>query len=196
MKHLTDEQISELIDGFIVLNSEQESHLKNCSECNQKLKEWQNISQCIKKLPRETVSVELSNQIVRRLSEVGHEPQRMVPLPLFYPRYKLLIFMGVFMFLLVFSVSFVFYHIYTTNPLNNQTKSISSVLPQIASNDDRSISGPSEEILLEEEAMNNINGYYLQIEPLDEELHDITVSELIMYLIEDTDEYTFSELSL
>ncbi|MGC8845354.1 MAG: anti-sigma factor family protein [Candidatus Hydrogenedens sp.] len=198
MTHLTDEQISELLDGFRVLNQKQQEHLQSCPECMEKLKEWRSISQCVQNLPLPQVSDEFTSRINYKINSIREDTPKRV-FPSIQWKYTFLISSIMAILLIVFGSLIINYNNYeNTNILNHGNVQPASAVGPIASNNGTSTNNLAitEEIPGEENILNSISEQYINSEPFDEELHNITISELLLSLAEETEEYNISDVSL
>ncbi len=196
MKHLTDEQISELLDGLIVLTPRQQEHLHHCPECKKKLEEWQNISHLLQKLPLQSAPDKITAKISHEINSLKQQPQK-VYFPSFNWNLKSPIFAMTIILFFICGIS-ILYYIYedknTTDTTNIQ--STSTVSPIATNNNYSNNVSIVEEVPIEENILNRIGEQYIQSEPFEEELHEITISELLLSLAEETEEYNISDVSL
>jgi len=196
MKHLTDDQISELLDGLIVLTKRQQEHLHFCPECKKKLKEWQSISNSLQNLPLQTAPDKISAKISHEINFLKQQPQKMY-FPLLYWNYRSFALPMTTVCFLILGFS-IFYYTYKNRNVTDTTSiQPPSTVSAIASNNNYvNTSSVLEEISIEENILNDIGEEYLQSEPFEEELHEITISELLLSLAEETEEYNISDISL
>lgn len=197
MTHLTDEQISDLLDGFRILDQKQQEHLQHCPECMKRLNEWQIVSQYVRNLPVQSASDELTSRINCKINSIQKDFKKRV-FPHIQWNYIFLVSSVAVILLIVFGISIVYYNYDNKDILNNgSSQSISPVGP-IASNNNESVDNPdvTEKIFDEDSILNSISEQYINLEPFEEELHSITISELLLSLAEEIEEYNISDVSL
>ncbi len=197
MTHLTDEQISELLDGFRVLNQKQQEHLQHCPECMKKLNEWQSISQYVQNLPIQPAPDELTSRINYKINSIRKVYRKRV-FPSIQWNYTFLISSVTVILLIIFGITIVYYNYDSKTVLDNGNSQPVSVVGPIASNNNESMDDLAimEKVPIEENILNSISEQYINSEPFEEELHDITISELLLSLAEETEEYNISDVSL
>lgn len=197
MKHLTDEQISELLDGLIVLTQKQREHLYHCSECKKKLEEWQRISHSLQSLPLQSAPDRITVKISHKINSSKQQPLK-VYLPSYNWNYKSLVFAMTTLLFLIFGIS-IFYYTYENRNITVTTNSQSTAtIGPIASNNHEytNTSSVTEEVPIEDNILSDIGEQYIQSESFEEELHEITISELLLSLAEEIEEYNISDVSL
>lgn len=196
MKHLTDEQISELLDGLIVLTQRQQEHLHYCPECKKKLEEWQSMSNFLQNLPLQSAPDKIKAKISHEINFLKQQPQK-VYFPFFNWNYKSLIFAMTTLLSLILGIS-ILYYTYENKNVTDTTniQSTSPVGPIATNNTFINNSSIVEEALIEENILNGIGEQYILPEPFEEELHEITISELLLSLVEEIEEYNISDVYL
>ncbi len=198
MKHLTDEQISELLDGFLVLSPKQQEHLQNCTECRRKFEEFQSISWLLQKLTLETVPERVTSRIAHQISSLGQNYSTKI-VPSYRWSYGFVIPSVVIALLLIIGISYVYFDYRNSNIV---VKEDTPSFPQkniIAknNNDTNQTSNKVEmETIMEDNLLDSISEEYLRSEPFEEELHSITIAELLLSLAEETEEYNINDISL
>lgn len=75
-KHLTDLEISELLDGFYTLTPKQKEHIEHCSLCRQRLDEWRNLSLAIQQLPNIEPRNAINENILIRIKDINIQEQQ------------------------------------------------------------------------------------------------------------------------
>ncbi|GEM_PF-1243463 len=198
MKHLTDEQISELLDGFLLLNQTQNEHLQNCSDCRKRLEEWRNISYYVQNLPLQSAPDAITSKIAYQINAVKNTSYK-VRTPSLQWNYKLLATSLAFLFLLIIGISFIYYNYENQNLTNTNTSQSISTIGPVARNDNnynQNNSITAIEPFSEENILSSISEQYIYSEPFEEDLHEITISELLLSLAEETEEYDISDISL
>ncbi|HOQ31170.1 MAG TPA: hypothetical protein PLA12_01520 [Candidatus Hydrogenedens sp.] len=197
MTHLTDEQISELLDGFCVLNQKQQEHLQHCPECKKKLEEWQSISICVQNLPVQSVPDELTSRINYKINSIQKDFRRSY-FPSIQWNYKFLASSIAVILLIIFGITVIYNNYDSEKTLDKGNSQPVSDIGPIASNNNGTVDNPSitEQISMEDNILNSISEQYINLEPFEEELHDITISELLLSLAEETEEYNISDVSL
>ncbi len=192
MKHLTDEQISELLDGFITLNDKQREHLKSCSECTKKLEEWHKITQCVQSLPLTSLSEEVFLKISHEIKLAEDNPSQPTFTPFKKWNYKLITASVMCLLLVMLGIPLLYNYYYPTDEITD-TNIPQTVVEanQIASNN-INISNQEEEILTDRDIFMNLSEEYANTEPIKEELYSITISDLMLSLAEESDMFDTS----
>ncbi len=193
MRHLTDEQISELLDGFITLSDKQQKHLKSCPECTKKLEEWHHISQYVQCLPLASLSEEASLKISREIKQVEDNPYQPILAPFKKWNYKLITASAMCLLLVLVGIPWVYNYYYQTEETTNTAVSTQTTTEtnQIASNNANTVI-QEEETLTDRDIFMNLSEEYTDMEPVKEELYSITISDLMLSLAEETDMFNTS----
>ncbi|HOK08557.1 MAG TPA: hypothetical protein PLT82_01445 [Candidatus Hydrogenedens sp.] len=193
MRHFTDEEISELIDGLIVLNDNQREHLHQCGECSEKLAEYRKISTTLQDLPIVPISDEVSKKISQEVKTLTKFSQTNF-IPVLTLNYKPILLYTVTISLFIIGVIIG----YQYNTIFNKTDVLKTdKVTQVADNSE--LSSPqiemikAEEIPInEEDVLTSLSDEYIQTEYVGEELHSVTISDLVLSLADATGEFDIS----
>lgn len=192
-KHLTDLEISELLDGFYTLTPKQKEHIEHCSLCRQRIDEWRNLSLAIQQLPNIEPRNAINENILIRIKDVNIQSQQYQPTSISPVKIALALASIIVTVISLFLIPSYFRNEQNSNLVtslhypndNIQVRQSITYTSEYDSDSNQTDTDLALFLLTEEVA---------RYQPMDEDFHNLELSDLILSLADESNFYDYSTL--